>query len=135
AEFSLTSPVRKPHRSQELRQTQKRGERGFSPTLSAAKRCTIEHKPAAVVYGVDRKSTRLNSSHVKISYAVFCLKKKKPQPAATLASDPERAIAGIGDIAKALAVGHDEIGADGGVAGARILRRLRAEQVKTRDGA
>src|SRR5207302_10154170 len=27
--------------------------------------------------GPDRKSTRLNSSHVKISYAVFCLKKKK----------------------------------------------------------
>src|SRR5690606_32424418 len=27
--------------------------------------------------GIDRKSTRLNSSHVKISYAVFCLKKKK----------------------------------------------------------
>src|SRR5690606_39762641 len=27
---------------------------------------------------VDRKSTRLNSSHVKISYAVFCLKKKIP---------------------------------------------------------
>src|SRR6266511_5676449 len=29
----------------------------------------------------DRKSTRLNSSHVKISYAVFCLKKKKTQRA------------------------------------------------------
>src|SRR5690606_22551635 len=28
----------------------------------------------------DRKSTRLNSSHVKISYAVFCLKKKKKRP-------------------------------------------------------
>src|SRR5690606_40880717 len=27
-------------------------------------------------FGRDRKSTRLNSSHVKISYAVFCLKKK-----------------------------------------------------------
>src|SRR5690349_22774390 len=27
--------------------------------------------------GRDRKSTRLNSSHVEISYAVFCLKKKK----------------------------------------------------------
>src|SRR5437667_6592357 len=27
--------------------------------------------------GVDRKSTRLNSSHITISYAVFCLKKKK----------------------------------------------------------
>src|SRR5690606_42071509 len=29
------------------------------------------------VGGGDRKSTRLNSSHVKISYAVFCLKKKR----------------------------------------------------------
>src|SRR3989442_5618369 len=28
-------------------------------------------------HGLDRKSTRLNSSHVRISYAVFCLKKKK----------------------------------------------------------
>src|SRR2546428_2477576 len=28
-------------------------------------------------YGTDRKSTRLNSSHDQISYAVFCLKKKK----------------------------------------------------------
>src|SRR3712207_7498654 len=27
----------------------------------------------------DRKSTRLNSSHANISYAVFCLKKKKPK--------------------------------------------------------
>src|SRR2546430_14347295 len=31
----------------------------------------------AVDAGVDRKSTRLNSSHSQISYAVFCLKKKK----------------------------------------------------------
>src|SRR2546427_5299421 len=30
------------------------------------------------VAGRDRKSTRLNSSHSQISYAVFCLKKKKP---------------------------------------------------------
>src|SRR5690349_22677523 len=29
--------------------------------------------------GSDRKSTRLNSSHVEISYAVFCLKKKNKQ--------------------------------------------------------
>src|SRR3712207_9200130 len=29
------------------------------------------------VVGTDRKSTRLNSSHANISYAVFCLKKKK----------------------------------------------------------
>src|SRR5256885_2886101 len=35
----------------------------------------IEHWCA--VYAEDRKSTRLNSSHLVISYAVFCLKKKK----------------------------------------------------------
>src|SRR5947209_14853949 len=29
---------------------------------------------------IDRKSTRLNSSHANISYAVFCLKKKKDYP-------------------------------------------------------
>src|SRR3712207_8337882 len=29
---------------------------------------------------IDRKSTRLNSSHANISYAVFCLKKKKQHP-------------------------------------------------------
>src|SRR5690606_41798527 len=33
-------------------------------------------KDQYVVQDLDRKSTRLNSSHVKISYAVFCLKKK-----------------------------------------------------------
>src|SRR3712207_8134685 len=32
---------------------------------------------AGVVTQIDRKSTRLNSSHANISYAVFCLKKKK----------------------------------------------------------
>src|SRR5688572_32370466 len=32
---------------------------------------------AEAVVGLDRKSTRLNSSHSQISYAVFCLKKKK----------------------------------------------------------
>src|SRR5256885_4026039 len=32
-----------------------------------------------IAYGLDRKSTRLNSSHLVISYAVFCLKKKYRQ--------------------------------------------------------
>src|SRR2546427_8553340 len=32
---------------------------------------------ASVIAALDRKSTRLNSSHSQISYAVFCLKKKK----------------------------------------------------------
>src|SRR2546430_11282247 len=34
--------------------------------------------PLEPLYQRDRKSTRLNSSHSQISYAVFCLKKKKP---------------------------------------------------------
>src|SRR3712207_8331512 len=37
----------------------------------------VMHDTAAELYGPDRKSTRLNSSHANISYAVFCLKKKK----------------------------------------------------------
>src|SRR5580698_211972 len=36
----------------------------------------LEHQ--GLVVRPDRKSTRLNSSHMSISYAVFCLKKKKP---------------------------------------------------------
>src|SRR2546430_12288215 len=36
----------------------------------------------------DRKSTRLNSSHSQISYAVFCLKKKKKQPTRVSTKDP-----------------------------------------------
>src|SRR5690606_42068478 len=37
------------------------------------------HSDRARAHCQDRKSTRLNSSHVKISYAVFCLKKKTEQ--------------------------------------------------------
>src|SRR2546421_8396976 len=36
----------------------------------------------------DRKSTRLNSSHDQISYAVFCLKKKKDEAALTVLAGP-----------------------------------------------
>src|SRR5437868_8074349 len=37
----------------------------------------VRHKEVRAPFDGDRKSTRLNSSHVSISYAVFCLKKKK----------------------------------------------------------
>src|SRR2546426_3371147 len=37
------------------------------------------HAAASVAVAADRKSTRLNSSHLVISYAVFCLKKKNTQ--------------------------------------------------------
>src|SRR5690606_40675540 len=40
-------------------------------------RQNLIHQEQIIGVDQDRKSTRLNSSHVKISYAVFCLKKKK----------------------------------------------------------
>src|SRR5947209_16484226 len=39
----------------------------------------MEEGPSTSMTARDRKSTRLNSSHANISYAVFCLKKKKKQ--------------------------------------------------------
>src|SRR5436309_12696641 len=45
-----------------------------TPAPAAARR---RRRRRGAAGGGDRKSTRLNSSHVKISYAVFCLKKKK----------------------------------------------------------
>src|SRR5439155_26016029 len=41
--------------------------------------CSTRARARACSSPEDRKSTRLNSSHVAISYAVFCLKKKKSQ--------------------------------------------------------
>src|SRR2546427_6168380 len=49
---------------------------------SATARIARENLPAVVT--LDRKSTRLNSSHSQISYAVFCLKKKKQNHIDTL---------------------------------------------------
>src|SRR2546430_2937362 len=51
-----------------------------APTKSGSPNdCNSPSRASAVMLcsGVDRKSTRLNSSHSQISYAVFCLKKKK----------------------------------------------------------
>src|SRR5437868_11780104 len=39
--------------------------------------CLVSCNDQSFRENIDRKSTRLNSSHVSISYAVFCLKKKK----------------------------------------------------------
>src|SRR5256886_16230394 len=51
-----------------------RGDAGFSPHRATALRREVGETIRSVG---DRKSTRLNSSHSQISYAVFCLKKKK----------------------------------------------------------
>src|SRR5690606_42103413 len=58
---------------------------------SPSRKCRGTHSPTlppplAPHYQPDRKSTRLNSSHVKISYAVFCLKKKKTELGGTVGS-------------------------------------------------
>src|SRR5690606_41985465 len=45
-------------------------------TVAAAARLALGRATPPASLQRDRKSTRLNSSHVKISYAVFCLKKK-----------------------------------------------------------
>src|SRR5688572_32536938 len=50
---------------------------GLDPGTGRTER--IERFPARELHVLDRKSTRLNSSHSQISYAVFCLKKKKKQ--------------------------------------------------------
>src|SRR6266496_5201415 len=55
--------------------------RSPSTSISPRKKAPASHWvagfPRATRVSRDRKSTRLNSSHVEISYAVFCLKKKK----------------------------------------------------------
>src|SRR5690606_39505666 len=48
-----------------------------SPSLRPTLTGTSSAVKRPLSSALDRKSTRLNSSHVKISYAVFCLKKKK----------------------------------------------------------
>src|SRR5258705_257615 len=59
-------PISRDHRKSGRQQ----GGRGFADVRSRGKGIRTSAKP-------DRKSTRLNSSHLGISYAVFCLKKKK----------------------------------------------------------
>src|SRR3712207_7793078 len=59
----------------------RRGSAAGPPTVSGnAGQTVVRRRRAAAVTPVpttDRKSTRLNSSHANISYAVFCLKKKQ----------------------------------------------------------
>src|SRR5699024_11415323 len=60
----------------------RRWETDAVPTMGSSGQETINAQlvvswPDEPIVGTDRKSTRLNSSHVSSSYAVFCLKKKK----------------------------------------------------------
>src|SRR5207249_8052429 len=53
------------------------GDEVISGSYSAISRKLKDGAKVKIDKGADRKSTRLNSSHVSISYAAFCLKKKK----------------------------------------------------------
>src|SRR3712207_7142674 len=53
--------------------------RGHRPHAPWTRRVMASAEAVTAVIEADRKSTRLNSSHANISYAVFCLKKKKTQ--------------------------------------------------------
>src|SRR5437870_11340193 len=70
------------HRAPSRYQTQIDDDRSFRDTTQLTKPYALVGSCAGRSsktswYSGDRKSTRLNSSHVAISYAVFCLKKKK----------------------------------------------------------
>src|SRR5690554_7582818 len=61
-----------------LGKSQGKDQENNKPTYPALLGLEVARKKAyETVETADRKSTRLNSSHVRISYAVFCLKKKK----------------------------------------------------------
>src|SRR5436190_3878444 len=61
----------------------------ISLNRSASKAWSISFTVSRDVVGADRKSTRLNSSHTVISYAVFCLKKKTISAAESTIHKPQ----------------------------------------------
>src|SRR5437879_9287503 len=66
---------RNPGTPPEVREIQFRWEKYFTPLEAFPDLTDWRHRGS--IAALDRKSTRLNSSHRCISYAVFCLKKKK----------------------------------------------------------
>src|SRR6478735_11687497 len=85
--------IRRPPRSTLFPYTTLFRSSGGSTSGSTCSRCcapTVERPE-------DRKSTRLNSSHLVISYAVFCLKKNnKPQNSADAVVQPARDLSDLG---------------------------------------
>src|SRR2546426_9255759 len=73
--FPYTTLFRSPPVPRACVATARRGRRG--PGIRRFQRRRPAGDRGRWLAGADRKSTRLNSSHLVISYAVFCLKKKK----------------------------------------------------------
>src|SRR5438034_2124864 len=81
--------VERRHQDGSVRDVKVRIARGEALALEVERRRhrQIDHIDLGPVFeSQDRKSTRLNSSHTVISYAVFCLKKKKHKPTHDTAS-------------------------------------------------
>src|SRR5690349_23671767 len=73
ADLVLRRAARADHRTRARREEHGR----VAPAHAHRRDRSVRHRAAHAAAGsADRKSTRLNSSHVEISYAVFCLKKK-----------------------------------------------------------
>src|SRR2546429_4676531 len=66
--------------------TSRKADRRAPPRVCCVVRSAIGSNRITRTFTQDRKSTRLNSSHGYISYAVFCLKKKKQDPYCHLAT-------------------------------------------------
>src|SRR3989442_11242555 len=82
--FLLCFRARRPHSSTDRPRRTLRSVAATSSAVVSTSSCTTSNsasrsarRASADLDALDRKSTRLNSSHVRISYAVFCLKKKK----------------------------------------------------------
>src|SRR5205814_10013073 len=71
----LEGPFTRPSGTLSPSEGERDGVRGLFDRFSEPR--FLERSPAGWERDEDRKSTRLNSSHLGISYAVFCLKKKK----------------------------------------------------------
>src|SRR5947209_12859458 len=75
--FPYTTLFRSKISSQGARLEHRRFKRGTANMAAPFRGFLTSHNGSSVNFlGEDRKSTRLNSSHANISYAVFCLKKK-----------------------------------------------------------
>src|SRR5256885_13135571 len=80
--------IRRPPRSTLFPYTTLFRSREFAEKHDVGYTIHLSQSRAEVDFMVDRKSTRLNSSHLVISYAVFCLKKKNKTYTSLLCSDP-----------------------------------------------
>src|SRR2546430_13151971 len=63
------------------------GQQPVDTAPNAERQPAVADRHGELHQGADRKSTRLNSSHSQISYAVFCLKKKKKQKESTIVTN------------------------------------------------